>query len=405
MTTLFPQTKEDFTADNGVTYTWDVNRWRTKAYKLDESKLDEYLPLTGGDLSGKLTVRKIREDRNTIAMSILGQVRDNDNAIINDVLFKSYQREIGSPQADYIAYYGSGGGANEILNRKTAQSEFASKTAFEELEQAVDDIEIPPAADPIELDGYLELAGGTMTGDIAMDGNRVTALADPIQPSQAATKRYTDAEYALSMKRFGNNDVATGRENEDTVFRIRGIRANGNFFTTMSINSAGMGIYNLVRPTEGHHAATKDYVDDAIADIDLDGGGGDYLPLSGGTLTNQLTFNRGNKASVQFAIEPNSGTQDTNIYSFSGGQMRLRSTHTDSIDDRVGSHIVLDPNGGAPETKIYNVIEPTNDNMAANKKYVDDQRAIAVTGTSIAPSLATGQLYWNTTNKVLYIGN
>jgi hypothetical protein len=166
-----------------------------------------------------------------------------------------------------------------------------------------------------------------------------------------------------------------------------------------------MGIYNLVRPTEGHHAATKDYVDDAIADIDLDGGGGDYLPLSGGTLTNQLTFNRGNKASVQFAIEPNSGTQDTNIYSFSGGQMRLRSTHTDSIDDRVGSHIVLDPNGGAPETKIYNVIEPTNDNMAANKKYVDDQRAIAVTGTSIAPSLATGQLYWNTTNKVLYIGN
>ena len=51
--------------------------------------------------------------------------------------------------------------------------------------------------------------------------------------------------------------------------------------------------------------------------------------------------------------------------------MRLRSTHTSTIDDRVGSHIVLDPNGGEPQTKIYNVVEPTNDTMAANKLYVD----------------------------------
>ena len=43
--TLFPARKEDFTAENGVTYTWEDNRWRTKAYKLDESKLD--VPLKG----------------------------------------------------------------------------------------------------------------------------------------------------------------------------------------------------------------------------------------------------------------------------------------------------------------------------------------------------------------------
>jgi hypothetical protein len=53
--------------------------------------------------------------------------------------------------------------------------------------------------------------------------------------------------------------------------------------------------------------------------------------------------------------------------------MRLRSSHTSSINDRVGSHIVLDPNGGVPETKIYNVVTPTNDTMAANKAYVDAQ--------------------------------
>lgn len=96
-----------------------------------------------------------------------------------------------------------------------------------------------------------------------------------------------------------------------------------------------------------------------------------YLKLSGGTLTNGLAFNKGGKPTQQFGIEPNSSTPDTNIYSLQDGQMRFRSTHTESTNDRVGSHIVLDPNGGTPETKIYNVVTPTNGAMAVNKDYVD----------------------------------
>ena len=41
--TLFPAAKDDFTAENGVTYTWEDNRWRTKAYQLDDEALDDYL--------------------------------------------------------------------------------------------------------------------------------------------------------------------------------------------------------------------------------------------------------------------------------------------------------------------------------------------------------------------------
>ncbi len=113
--------------------------------------------------------------------------------------------------------------------------------------------------------------------------------------------------------------------------------------------------------------ATKDYVDaqDQLLDDKK-------LNLTGGTLTNSLAFNRGNKAAPQSGIEPNSGTSDTNIYVFNNGQMRLRSTPTADINDRTGSHIVLDPNGGAPETKIYHVVTPTDSGMAANKEYVDD---------------------------------
>ena len=55
MTSIFPSTKEDFTAENGVTYTWEDNRWRTKAYKLDDSKLEDYLPLAGGEMEGDIS--------------------------------------------------------------------------------------------------------------------------------------------------------------------------------------------------------------------------------------------------------------------------------------------------------------------------------------------------------------
>ena len=54
-TFTFPANKEDFTADNGVTYTWDANRWRVKKYKLDDSKLSEYLPLAGGEMEGDIS--------------------------------------------------------------------------------------------------------------------------------------------------------------------------------------------------------------------------------------------------------------------------------------------------------------------------------------------------------------
>ena len=114
--------------------------------------------------------------------------------------------------------------------------------------------------------------------------------------------------------------------------------------------------------------ATKEYVDTAVEDIDISG---EYLPLSGGTLTDMLKFNKGDKAADQFKIIPNSADFHTNIYTTGNGQIRFRTSHTDLHTDNVGSHIVLDPNDGVPETKIYNVIQ-TNNSGAVPKSYVDD---------------------------------
>ena len=131
-----------------------------------------------------------------------------------------------------------------------------------------------------------------------------------------------------------------------------------------------MYLYHLATPTSPYHAANKQYVDNEIAaipSVNLDGYAteqyvdnaiagisvtGDYLPLSGGELTGDLKFKEGNKPDHQFIINPNSCTSDTNIYGLNGGQVRFRTSHTNDENDRQGSHIVLDPNGGAPETKI-----------------------------------------------------
>ena len=69
------RTKEDFTAENGVTYTWEDNRWRTKAYKIDESKLDEYVPQKGSNI--KMTGAQLWSLNTTARPGITAAVLSN----------------------------------------------------------------------------------------------------------------------------------------------------------------------------------------------------------------------------------------------------------------------------------------------------------------------------------------
>jgi hypothetical protein len=112
--------------------------------------------------------------------------------------------------------------------------------------------------------------------------------------------------------------------------------------------------------------------------VDLDVLDQRYLVKSGDTMEAPLNFQRGSKDTPQFKISPN-GSEDfaTNIYSLNGGDMRLRTSHTKDEGNHVGSHIVLTSNGGAPETKIYHVVE-TGDTGAVPRSYVD-----AVAGTPV----------------------
>ena len=91
---------------------------------------------------------------------------------------------------------------------------------------------------------------------------------------------------------------------------------------------------------------------------------------AGDTMTGALDFQLGTKTSPQFAIAPNIVGAATNIFT-TGGQLRLRTSHTEDIDDRQGSHIILDPNEGDPVTSIFNVRDPANNRDAVPRIYVD----------------------------------
>ena len=129
------------------------------------------------------------------------------------------------------------------------------------------------------------------------------------------------------------------------------------------IDVDGAKISMIADPVEGMDAANKEYVDNAVAGVKPTG---DYLPLTGGTMSGDINMGVNNSVrfgAANYALYQNEGT---------GHLVLTGNSNTDIIEmNNIGTVEF------GNETTIQNVKTPKNNGDAAPKSYVDDQISIA----------------------------
>ena len=409
---------------------------------------DLKLNLTGGTLTNRLFFERSSDGANMVISPNAGDVNSSIYALNGGYIrFRSSLTEdLNNGTNTHITF-----GRNPDTNTPQTNIyhlQYPQEDNWAASKKYVDD-EITGANN-----GFLALTGGDMTGDINMKNCRLdTFNAAGEQTMEISPGGFIKTRDMLRVIRTDNGPILEGRTSDsadDTTVKIGvsgdyqfngigdlrgdvrlrdnkryivrgGNNTNVGYFMATSDTICELSAYsgktlnikNLNAPSGDRDAATKIYVDSALAPFVTESDVQDainsetiHLLKTGGRLTGTLQFQRGNKAGDQFKISPNSGDSDyaTNIYTLNGGQMRIRTSHTNNESDHVGSHIVLDANSGTPETKIYHVVTPTSANMAANKSYVDSKSGGSVPHGTSTPTLSTGEMFFNTSNKVLYIG-
>ena len=128
------------------------------------------------------------------------------------------------------------------------------------------------------------------------------------------------------------------------------------------IDVDGAKISMVANPTEAMDAANKEYVDNAVAGVKPTG---DYLPLTGGTMSGDINMGVNNSVrfgAANYALYQNKGT---------GHLVLTGNSNTDIVEmNNIGT--VQFGN----ETTIRNIKTPTNNGDAAPKSYVDGQIAV-----------------------------
>ena len=171
--------------------------------------------------------------------------------------------------------------------------------------------------------GYVKKAGDTMTGNLTMGLNQIVM----------------DTGHIVG----GNNTLL--------------------FEGYPLIDVDGAKISMVANPAEAMDAANKEYVDNAVAGVKPTG---DYLPLTGGTMSGDI--NMGVNNSVRF------GAANYGLYQNedTGHLVLTGNSNTDIVEmNNIGT--VQFGN----ETTIRNVKTPTNNQDAVPKSYVDGQISIA----------------------------
>jgi hypothetical protein len=228
--TASPITGTTITANNGFTgdITGDVTGNVTAASGTSSfDNINASGTITGnvtGDITGNVTAATGTSSFNDVTISGTLNMDGNTTATIQNLTDPT------NPQDAATKNYVDVGLANLV---DTAP---AALDTLNELAAAINDDANFSTTMTNALAGKVADTGDTMTGDLTMSGATVTGLPIPVNPTEAASKAYTDQQDALQVSRSG--DSMSGQ-------------------LAMGLNK----IVNLGTPTANTDAATKVYVD------------------------------------------------------------------------------------------------------------------------------------------------
>ena len=364
-----------------------ANSAKEAADTLDEAK-ETFVKKAGDTMSGKLTI------------SYGGLSVDGSAGVTGD--FNTGRLQVGTPSKKGNSYlYGD----LELRGILTMSLGGNSALAFSDLTEGlklyaplsfVNPENISNVANPQEaLDAVnkqtLDSEVRSINASLTQVNEKITSLTSRMDTAEnnitSLTSRVTTNETNISSI---NNEILNIKQDITTVegdyVKKAGDTMTGNL--TMGLNQIVMDTGHIVAgnnkilfegyslidvdgtkismvadPVEAMDAANKEYVDNAVAGVKPTG---DYLPLTGGTMSGDINMGVNNSVrfgAANYALYHNEGT---------GHLVLTGNSNTDIVEmNNIGT--VQFGN----ETTIQNIKTPTNNGDAAPKSYVDGQIAVA----------------------------
>lgn len=248
-----------------------------------------YLPLSGGTLTGPLVLSGNPAQNNQAANK--QYVDDTIAGAVGGITAFKVDSNNGSGYASYEALTsahptGELGTFYLVVNPDSSAPNafdeyFWTGTAYEKA-GAFGDVDTSGLATKQDLAGYLPLTGGTLTlGDYEMVFGAVP--------------------YGSSIE-SGSYILSNGMYMQ--------FRHNGTIWFNTLLDSGPVTLSHVKDPVDYNDAATKWYVDNSVSTAV----GGNYLPISGGTLTGSLTLNADPTADLHAATKQYVDTKVDAIY-------------------------------------------------------------------------------------------
>ena len=364
-----------------------ANSAKEAADTLDEAK-ETFVKKAGDTMSGKLTI------------SYGGLSVDGSAGVTGD--FNTGRLQVGTPSEKGNSYLYGGLELSGILTMSLGGN---SALAFSDLAEGlklyaplsfVNPENISNVANPQEaLDAVnkqtLDSEVRSINASLTQVNEKITSLTSRMDTAEnnitSLTSRVTTNETNISSI---NNEILNIKQDITTVegdyVKKAGDTMTGNL--TMGLNQIVMDTGHIVGgnntllfegyplidvdgakismvadPVEAMDAANKEYVDNAVAGVKPTG---DYLPLTGGTMSGDI--NMGVNNSVRFGVANYALYQHEDT----GHLVLTGNSNTDIVEmNNIGTLQF------GNKTTIQNVKAPTNNGDATPKSYVDGQISIA----------------------------